>query len=314
MGVACGWLSTRFGVALGSHGGGLSRPQRSSDGGYLAPDCTGNPPETHPCQSRKHVRLQHFRGGSCLEPPASFAPATAFVLTDTPGVATVLLQRHSGDSPAWSRCGSRNRLCLQAFCALFSTQCVCFEFGLARTLALPLLRCVFPPDRILLAGEWAGPAEAWPAAQLRSRGDARIPLLLRHGFAVGLGSSGETGSPVQLPGRARVLRFDIQVSALLAAPHVPDPVAAAATLKTRGKTFAPGPAEGASAATAPAEQGTHPHGLTSLGIPWRESGHNSSCSIFQRGPAAWAPAFTTNGPWVPSLSATVSSFLGHILG
>jgi hypothetical protein len=134
-------------------------------GGYLPPDCTGNPPETHPSRPRKSVRLQHFRGGSCLEPPVSFAPATAFVVTDRPGMATVLPWGHSGDTPVWSRCGLRNRLCLQAFCALFCIQRRCFR-----------LRCIFPPDRILLAGERAGLAEAWPAAQLPSRGYASVPL------------------------------------------------------------------------------------------------------------------------------------------
>jgi hypothetical protein len=93
---------------------------------------------------------------------------------------------------------------------------------------------------------------------------------------------------VQLPGRARVLRFDIQVPVLLAAPHVPDPVAAAATLKTRRTTFTPGPAQGAAAATAPSEQVTPPHCFAWLGIPWHGLFHLSLHGRYVASPLAWS--------------------------
>jgi len=50
--------------------------------------------------------------------------------------------------------------------------------------------------------------QAWPAAQLRSRGDTGILLLLRQSVAVLLRGGAETGAAGQLVGRARVPGFD----------------------------------------------------------------------------------------------------------
>jgi len=208
-------------------------------GGSLPPHRPGSIPVAHPSGSRKPARLPQFRSGHCTPPSASLVLPCASSLAGAPRVPAALPRRHSGDTPASTRCGSRKLLCLQPFLSFFCTRRAFFR-----------LRCVFPPDRILLSGQRTRLAEAWPAPQLRSRGETGIPLFIRHGVAVLLRGGAETGSPQQLAGRAPVLWFDIQVSPLLSAPHVPHPVAAPATLTTGRKTAPRGGAKRAAQAPA----------------------------------------------------------------
>ena len=192
--------------------------------GCPPPHCPGSIPVARPSGSRNPLRLPHFRSGPCLPPAAWSIVPSALLLAYTPGVLTAMARRDPGYTPVGTRCGSRKPLCLQHLLSVFRTlrSCSC-------------IRCVFPPNRILLSGQWTRLGQAWPAPELRSRSDAGIPLFLCQRVAVLIRGGAETGSPVQLPGSSPVLGFDIQVSELFVAPHIPHPVATSATLDSRVK-------------------------------------------------------------------------------
>lgn len=177
-----------------------------------------------PSGSRNPLRLPYFRSGPCLPPSAFSTLPCAFLLAHTPGAPTAMSRRRPGDTPVCTRCGSRKPVCLQPFLSLFCT-----------LRAFSCIRCVFHPNRILLAGQRTRLVQAWPAPQLRSHGDKGILLFLCQRVAIILRGGAETGSPVLLPGSSRVLRFDIQASELLLAPDIPHPVAAPATLDSAVK-------------------------------------------------------------------------------
>jgi len=140
----------------------------------------------------------------------------------------VLLGKGSGSGPVAVRGGSRMALCLQGFSAGFRIQrsfdCSCG---------------IVAPDRIMLAVERAGLAQAGAAAQFVSRRDTGPPLCLGQGLAILPGGGAELRPPVTLGGGAGVSRFDVQVPPLLGTPHIPDPVAAAATFAAAVEALSP---------------------------------------------------------------------------
>ena len=154
--------------------------------------------------------------------------SSRFVVAGAARVAGVLLGKRSGSGPAAVRGGSRNALCLQGVSAAFrirrSLGCGCG---------------VVTPDRIMLAVERAGLAQAGAAAQFGSRRDTGPPLFLGQGLAILPGGGAELRSPVTLGGGAGVSRFDVQVPPLLCTPHIPDPVAAAATFAAEVEALSP---------------------------------------------------------------------------
>ena len=87
------------------------------------------------------------------------------------------------------------------------------------------LQRVLPANRVLLAGERTGLAQAGTAPQFGPGGDAGIPLFLGQGVAVFSGGDTETGSRAQLRGRARVAGTEVRPANLFAVTHKPDPVA-----------------------------------------------------------------------------------------
>ena len=193
----------------------------------------------HPSGSRNPLRLPHFRSGPYLVPSAFSILPSAFLLAHTPRVPTDISRRDPGYTPVCTRCGSRKPLCLQPFLSLSCTR-----------RSFSCIRCAFHPNRILLSGQRTRLGQAWPAPQLRSRGDTGIPLFLSQRVAVLLRGGAESGSPVQLLGSSRVLGFDIQVSEPLVAPHIPHPLATPATLDRRVKASSCGRAAWATAAPA----------------------------------------------------------------
>jgi hypothetical protein len=120
-----------------------------------------------PSGSRNPLRLPHFRSGPHLLPAAFSILPSAFLLAYTPGAPTAMARRDPGYTPVCTRCGSRKPLCLQPFSSLF---CTLRSFS--------CIRRVFLPNRILLSGQRTRLGQAWPAPELRSRGDTGIPLFL----------------------------------------------------------------------------------------------------------------------------------------
>ena len=97
--------------------------------------------------------------------------SSRFVVAGAARVAGVLLGKWSGSGPAVVRGGSRNALCLQGVSAAFRIR---RSFGCG---------CgAVTPDRIMLAVERAGRAQAGAAAQFGSRGDTGPPRFLGQGF------------------------------------------------------------------------------------------------------------------------------------
>jgi hypothetical protein len=177
----------------------------------------GNPEPT--VQSRNCPRLSPARCSRC---------SSRFVGAGPARMAGVLLGKGSGTGPAGVRGGSRNALCLQGVSALF-----CIRRSLGRGCG------VVTPDRIMLAVERAGLAQAGAAAQLGSRRDTGPPLFRGRGLAILPGGGAELRAPVALGGGAGVSRLDVQVPPLLGTPHIPDPVAAAATFAAAVEALPP---------------------------------------------------------------------------
>src|ERR1039458_8484499 len=142
-------------------------------GSWSPPHCPGSIPVMRPSESRNPLRLPHFRSGPHLLPAAFSILPSAFLLAYTPGAPTALVRRDPGYTPVCTRCGSRKPLCLQHFCSLC---CILRPFC--------RIRRVFLPNRILLSGQRTRLGQAWPAPELRSRGDTGIPLFLCQRVAV----------------------------------------------------------------------------------------------------------------------------------
>ena len=100
----------------------------------------------------------------------------------------------------------------------------------------------------MLAVERAGLAQAGAAAQFGCRRDTGPPLFLGQGMAILPGGGAEPRSPVTLGGDAGVSRLDVQVPPLFGTPHIPDPVAAAATFAAEVEALSPRAVIGAAAA------------------------------------------------------------------
>jgi len=96
-----------------------------------------------------------------------------FVFAGAARGAGVLLGKRSGTGPVAVRGGSRNALCLQGVSA---------AFRLRRSLGCGCR--VVTPNRIMLAVERAGLAQAGAAAQFGSRRDTGPPLFLGQGLAI----------------------------------------------------------------------------------------------------------------------------------
>ena len=149
----------------------------------------------------------------------------------------------SGDTPDILRCISE---------VDSKIPCVC------RALAALAARCnrsaafAAYSTRIEYCWPVSGPdmGQAWPAPELRTRGDTGLPLFLGQRVAVILRGGTELGSPVPLLGSSRILRFDVEASELPVATHIPHPVAAAATLDPGVQASSRGRAAWASATPA----------------------------------------------------------------
>lgn len=113
-----------------------------------------------------------------------------------------------------------------------------------------LLQRVLPVNRVLLASQWAGLAQARMASQFGPPGDAGIPLFLGQGVAVIPGGGTEPGPGTQLRGCPRVAGTEVKPANLFAVAHEPDPIAAPAALEGDVKTLSGGRAERAAAADA----------------------------------------------------------------
>jgi hypothetical protein len=98
------------------------------------------------------------------------------------------------------------------------------------------LQRVLPANRVLLAGQRTGLAQAGPAPQFGPGGDTGIPLFLGQGVAVLFGGGTEPGSGAQLRGCARVAGTDVTPANLFAVAHKPDPIAAPPALDGALKT------------------------------------------------------------------------------
>jgi len=96
----------------------------------------------------------------------------------------------------------------------------------------------------------AGLAEAWAGLPFGACGNAGILLFVCQHLAICLRSGRKARSPGRLFGGLGIKRFEPAAPPLVAVPHVPHPVAAAAALDRSIKTFARGPAQGAAAAPA----------------------------------------------------------------
>jgi hypothetical protein len=188
--------------------------------------------------------------------------SSRFVVAGAARVAGVLLGKGSGSGPAGVRGGSGKALCLQGVSAAFrirrSLGCGCGVVAL---------------DGIMLAVERAGLAQAGTAAQFGSRRDTGPPLCLGQGLAILPGGGAELRSPVTLGGGAGVSRLDVQVPPLLGTPHIPDPVAAAATLAAEVEALSPRAVIRAAAAPMARPLLVQPSGLWPGGSDWHVCFH-----------------------------------------
>ena len=133
---------------------------------------SANPPRS---PWRRDVRGPTVQSRNC--PSLLFARCSRrscrFVVAGAARVAGVLLGKGSGSGPAGVRGGSRNALCLQGVSA---------AFRIRRSLGWGCR--VVTPDRIMLAVERAGLAQAGAAAQFGSRSDTGPPLFLGQGLVI----------------------------------------------------------------------------------------------------------------------------------
>jgi len=98
------------------------------------------------------------------------------------------------------------------------------------------LERVLPVNRVLLAGQRTGLAQARTAPQFGAGGAAGVSLFLGQGLAVLSGGGTEPGSGALLRGCARVEGMEVTPADLFAVAHKPDPIAAPAALDGALKT------------------------------------------------------------------------------
>jgi hypothetical protein len=247
-------------------GGKLGRPPRREGSGSARAGAAARRPADAPRAltgglGKPGPSVQSRKGPSLLLEGCS-RRSGRFLVAGEARVAGVLLGKGSGTGPAGVRGGSGNALCLQGFSAAFHIR-----------RALGCGGGVVAPDGIMLAVEGAGLGQAGAAAQFGCRGDTGAPLFLGQGLAILPGGGAELRSEVTLGGGARISRFDVQVPPLPGTPHIPDPVAAAATFAAEVEALSPRAEIGAAAAAMAGPLLVQPGRLWPGGSDWHVCFH-----------------------------------------